>query len=271
MNASVEFEIRGCKPLSLTAKPWRQYLRHSVDSRIGDLALAPLIFNTIPLQNNEDYEREQGHRLRWLSRFMKYHPNELYAAWMDNTILMQERKVLRLSEDEFQEESRTLGLHMIRAELSHLNYYVHLRNELAARIRRGDWVLIIGPSSGAEAEIVRSVNCAPYVCPGYGDHATMCEERLLHDRIQFETLEPEQLDPLKYCFHHIIFTHYVANQEAAARTVYNLLGYSGWVYLPSSNAKMVEEFESLEFSRRSEYDAVVYFKHAGLPRLLGED
>jgi hypothetical protein len=208
---------------------------------------------------------------RWLCRFKDVHPNELYGAWTDEHILEEERCYFRnIPDDEFIESSTTFGLELLREEPELYEYYNVIGARIEYNTNKGDNVLIVGPSAGAEAELASSVDGCPYICTGHGEHAQMCESRLLHDSVPFDILEIEDLNTTNKIFHHIVLTPRVTNAADVAKRAYEMLGLYGYIYFHSSCIEVPEVLEKLGMIKRSQRrQAVVYFKAAGsIPEMM---
>lgn len=270
MRASAEFEILGHQ-IPEHAPVWSEYLRGQRHCETGDLALFPWL-DGMRLTDADVIRVQQANRFRWISKYIRVHPNELYGSWLDEDILLKEREFLRgCSNQDFQGQSRTFGLYMLRREMKHAEFYMQAHHFLAARIWHNDNVLVIGPTAGGEVEMVQDVGGFPLVCLGDGDHAEMCEERLLHDRVVFQAVTIDELQQHPPKVHFVVITPYVLNQRAVARVVYNLLGMHGWVVCSIECQDLIEEFERMDLARREakKPHMAAYFKYAGLPEVFG--
>lgn len=253
MNSTVDYEILG-HAVPSGAPAWETYLNHYIHPKRADLRLFPQVITEL----TPKYLRKYGmaNRLRWVARFLQVHPSELYGAWLNDNLIVEESRFLQeLQVEDFQAESRTFGIHMLRSEVGMASYYTQLRDALSQIINAenapkfSETFLVLGPTAGGEIEAIHAAGGVALACLGEGEHVRMCEERLLHSLVPFETITWDELDQKLRTAKYIILTPYVARPKWTAQLAYSMLQLYGLVICPATSIIPIEEFTLLDALR----------------------
>lgn len=256
------------------------YLRGRKKMYKSELKLFPMLddLESDPLEPdsvaefNEDLLRD---RFRWLLTFYQLIDGQvLLSYWRTQDPTTIERAAFPdESWEEFSQHSMMLGLVMLRDEIKYLEYMKQLKDSLFSRVRIGEPVLMIGPTSGAEVEAIHASRATPYFISNPEEpHALQAESRLLSDRVPFESLTFEEALKSTTPFRYIVLSRYLTDARAIVKTAYNLTGMYGYIACPADCVPCVEEMELLNMYQvdRFNKEVAIFYKFPGLPQFVGD-
>lgn len=269
------FELKG-RPRPPGSKSIEAYLANRSGKR--DLRLFPTLDHCWP--DHPDWPIVSAEmladRFEWATKFFYTTPQELYGAWCDDDLWHKERVATwpELQQDEDYWEAqfrsyRTLGLSLLRDEVRNVKYLRSLRDSLSFRIKPGEPVLFVGPTAGGEVEAIADSRALPVFVTSGGECSDLAEERLLHDKIDYETYWSPSYSSLGWRARYVVLSSYLPNPRATIAAAYEAVGMYGFVLCETNKMVLVQELEAVGLYRTTDPGCACFFKHPDLPLHLG--
>ena len=256
--------------MNIDAKNWEQYIGSRKTWR-RDTALFPMLDGELPERDLLLIDR-----FRWLCSTFDVDTDKLFERWKEAGDSLTEERIENASMllQEFHNYSINLALVMAQSETErhNLDYYRQLRDALKLRpVRRKLPVLVIGPTFGGEVEAVSNAGGSPVLIADTSPWLRITEERLFHDRVEFDTLSPSSFSKKPVHSRYVVVSSWVPDPVIAVTTAYNALGECGFVCFPATNPSLTDVAERVRLKRLDSLqpEVAAYFKHPGLEETLG--
>lgn len=254
---------------------FQEYLRNLPEPSPGDLVVFPLVDETTKMPPKRLREKMLRDRFRWLrAMYSSTDPADLYTMWSDPEFFLRERRACKEQQLlDFFRNSYVFAIHLLQEEPDSLYYLRILRDSLRLRVQAGEPVCFVGPTSGAELEAIVSAGGDPVLVADDSKWAHLCEERMLDNRLPFESLAPRDFVRNPFGAKYVVLSKWLQNPFLHMKNAYRALGLCGFVFFPATNLSMAEAAESLDLRPIDENQNAVcgWFKHPGLPVEISGD
>lgn len=249
--------------LSNGSMEWLDYLGGRLKSYEGETSLFPLV-------DELELDEETKHclrkdRFRWLRSISPDASDWLFEVWgKGSDAILDEPSGFRTSE--------AFGPCLLRMEVDNIPYYQRLRDCLRIRVRRGQPVLVIGPTSGAEVQAVVDFGAEAYLLADEAPWRVLCNERLHDDRTPFHNLPTSRLTGNCVDSKYAVLSPWLPTPEHWVRLAYEAIGRWGFILFPRKAVRFRDEADRLGMDEMDGYqdEVAVYFKHPALPQTVGD-
>lgn len=247
---------------------WKTYVKEQTHPVKADLRLFPGI-----RQRPLDTESMLVNRFRWLARVQPESHERVFQTWGNPEDAFLEERLADMNRplQVFHQLSKTFPALLAKTEVDRLNYYSELYEFCRIMpVREAVPVVVVGPTFGGEIEAIDEAGGIGCLCGRWNRWLSIAEERLLHDRVGFESLKGE-FSAKTYTNHFIVVSSWVPDPVNTMRLVYDSLGDFGFVLFPRRTISLSAEASRLGLMRKFDgfSDLDVFYKDAGMPSTSG--